>query len=99
MARVALMDDHVGKNWDWINKGMILKQNTVDYLAPVYLNEKVEIEIIPISYGKTSFILDYLLFANEVLKTRGRSVLVCYDHAKKQKNEVYDEFKKLFNSI
>jgi acyl-CoA thioester hydrolase len=99
MARVAFMNEHIGKNWDWINKGMVLKQNTVDYLAPVYLNESVEIEIVPKSCGNTSFVLDYILYADGVLKSKGSSVLVCFDFAKKQKNQVYDEFKKLFHTV
>jgi acyl-CoA thioester hydrolase len=96
MARVEFMNEHIGKNWDWINKGIVLKQNLVDYLAPVYLNEKVEIEIVPKSCGNTSFVLDYLLYADGILKSKGSSVMVCFDFAKKQKNEVYDEFKRLF---
>lgn len=99
MARVAFMNEHIGKNWDWFNKGMVLKQNMVDYLAPVYLNESVEIEIVPKTCGNTSFVLDYLLFADGVLKSKGSSVMVCFDFAKKQKNQVYDEFKKLFHTV
>lgn len=99
MARVAFMNEHIGKNWDWINQGMVLKQNMVDYLAPVYLNESVEIEIVPKSCGNTSFVLDYLLFADGVLKSKGSSVMVCFDFAKKQKNQVYDEFKNLFHTV
>ena len=62
-------------------------------------DDEVEIEIIPQHCGNTSFTLDYKLYADGVLKTTGSSVLVCYDFEKKQKNKVYDEFKKLFASI
>lgn len=96
MARVEFMNEHIGKNWDWVNKGMVLKQNLVEYLAPVYLGEDVQIEILPVHCGNTSFTLDYLLYANGVLKCKGSSVLVCFNFAKKQKNQVYDEFKKMF---
>ncbi len=99
MARVLFMNEHIGQNWDWINKGMVLKQNTVEYLAPVYLGESVEIEIVPVNCGNTSFTLDYLLFANGKLKCKGSSVLVCFDFAKKQKNEVYEEFKNMFKTV
>ena len=99
MARVEFMNENIGKNWDWVNKGMVLKQNTVEYLAPVYLHEKVVIEIIPVACGTTSFTLEYLLYANDVLKTKGSSILVCFDFAKKKKNEVYEEFQKLFEKV
>jgi acyl-CoA thioester hydrolase len=99
MARVLFMDEQIGKYWDWVNRGMVLKQNTVEYLIPVYLNEKVEVEIIPISCGNTSFVLDYQLFADGKLKSRGSSVLVCFDFSKNEKNKVYDEFKRLFSTI
>ena len=35
-------------------------------------------------------------YADGMLKSKGSSVMVCFDFAKKQKNEVYDEFKRLF---
>lgn len=97
MARVAFMNQFVGKHWDWYNKGMLLKINTVEYLQPVFLHEEVEVEIIPSSCKTTSFVLEYNLFADGELKSRGSSVLVCYDFKNKQKTPVYDEFRKIFD--
>ena len=99
MARIAFMNEQIGRNWDWIHKGLVLRQNLVEYLHPVYLNDEVVIEIVPVSCSRTSFTLEYLLFADDQLKTTGRSVLVCYNFDKKQKNEVYPEFKKLFDKL
>jgi acyl-CoA thioesterase FadM len=99
MARVAFMNEQIGRNWNWLDKGLVLRQNLVEYLQPVYLNDTVVIEIVPVSCGRTSFTLEYLLFANDQLTTTGRSVLVCYNFEKKLKNEVYPEFKKLFDTL
>jgi acyl-CoA thioester hydrolase len=99
MARVLFMNEHIGPHWDWRNKGMILRKNEVEYLQPVYLYEKVEIEIIPNNLGNTSFTLDYILYANGVPKCKGSSVLVCFNFVTNQKTEVYDEFKSLFHEF
>lgn len=96
MARLEFMNHHIGRYWDWVKKGMVLKKNEVEYIKPVYLNDRVEIEIIPVSLGNTSFTLDYILYANGEVKAKGSSVLVCFDFEKKQKNQVYEEFKKMF---
>ena len=97
MARVAFMNQFVGTHWDWYSKGMLLKTNTVEYLQPVFLHEKVEVEIVPLSVKNTSFVLEYNLFADGVLKSKGSSVLVCYDFKNKKKNPVYGEFRKIFD--
>lgn len=99
MARVLFMNEHIGPNWDWQNKGMILKKNEVEYIKPVYLYERVEVEIIPHHLGNTSFTLDYVLYADGVPKCTGRSVLVCFDFVTKEKTRVYDEFKTLFHGV
>lgn len=96
MARMLFMKKYVGKNWDWYNKGMILKKNEVEYNHPLFLYDNLEIEIVPVHLGKTSFTLGYKCWVGDVLKCTGQSVLVCYDFAKKNKNEVYEEFKFFF---
>jgi acyl-CoA thioesterase FadM len=68
-------------------------------MAPVYLHEQVEIEIIPHHLGNTSFTLDYVLYANNIAKCKGRSVMVCFNFVTNEKTTVYDEFKALFHEI
>jgi|LakMenEpi03Aug12_release.lakeMendotaPanAssembly.Ray.scaffolds.fasta_scaffold279657_2 acyl-CoA thioester hydrolase len=99
MARMLFMHEHIGPRWDWQKKGMILKKNEVEYVAPVYLHEQVEIEIIPHHLGNTSFTLDYVLYANNIAKCKGRSVMVCFNFVTNEKTTVYDEFKALFHEI
>jgi len=99
MARVLFMNENIGKNWNWEKKGMILKKNEVEYIEPVYLYDHVEIEIIPVHLGNTSFTLDYVLYASGQVKCKGRSVMVCFDFVTNEKTQVYDEFKTLFEKI
>lgn len=99
MARMLFMNKHIGRNWDWRNKGMILKKNEVEYIKPVYLYDQVEIEIIPQHLGNTSFTLDYVLYANGEVKCTGRSIMVCFNFVTNEKTQVYDEFKALFHGI
>jgi acyl-CoA thioester hydrolase len=97
MARMLFMNKHIGKHWDWVNKGMILKKNEVEYIEPLYLSDELEIEILPLHSGNTSFTLGYKLWVGEKIKCVGQSVMVCYDFSKKEKTSVYDEFKILFD--
>lgn len=95
-ARMHFFNENVGTKWDWIEKGIILRKNEVEYILPVFLTDNVEIEVLPESIGNTSFTLSYVLKVGNVVKCKGVSVLVCYDFKNHQKNEVYHEIKRIF---
>lgn len=84
-ARMHYFSQLLGTDWDWNRYGVILRKNEIEYLKPLYLNENPEIEIYIENIGDKSFTLAYELRSNNVLKTIGKSVLVCFD-AKENKS-------------
>lgn len=96
-ARMMYINELVGKDWDWINKGMLLANNNVDYLKPVVLNDKVEIDTCCVKIGNKSFILEYNLYVQrngERIKcTTGTSTLVSFNYTENKTIPVPDEFK------
>lgn len=89
----ALADE----NWDWKKHGLILGRNEIDYLKPVKLWDEVYVRTKSDHVGNKSFTLSYELYrkkdGQEIIYTKGRSILVCMDYIKHQTVEVYPEWK------
>ena len=45
LGRIDFLSKLSGENWNWRKKGLILGRNEVDYLVPIYLKDKKEIEV------------------------------------------------------
>ncbi len=97
-ARMMYINELVGSDWDWINRGMLLANNTIDYLVPVLLTDKAEVETSCLKIGNKSFILEYNLYVNrkgERIKcTTGTSTLVSFNYTENKSILVPEEFKK-----
>jgi acyl-CoA thioester hydrolase len=91
-ARMMFFADLVGKQWDWVNNGLVLARNEVNYKEPVLLNDDVYISIWCTKIGTKSFDLSYELMVTtpegDRVKANGVSVLVCFDYKTKQTIEV-----------
>ena len=66
-------------NWDWKENGIILLKNEVEYKIPLFLTDDCAIEVDCSHIGNKSFILDYKVKVGEVVKSTGKSVLVCFN--------------------
>lgn len=97
LARMDFFKTLLGENWDWNAKGILLANNTIDYLKPVRLQDSIEIDTQCIKIGNKSLILEYNLYViqeeNKIKCTRGTSTLVCFDYTKEQTISVPAEFK------
>ena len=82
VARMHFMNQELPQ-WDWTKQGIILAQNKIDYLKPVFLTDTCEIDVFCTEIGTSSFTLGYHVMTlngtERILKSRGESVLVCYD--------------------
>jgi acyl-CoA thioester hydrolase len=87
-ARIYYLNQLLGKDWNWKKNGIILLKNIIEYKKPVFLEDKVEIQVRTKHIGNKSFSLSYTLFANKKEKTTGESVLVCFDFDKNQTTEI-----------
>ncbi|MCB0479573.1 MAG: acyl-CoA thioesterase [Crocinitomicaceae bacterium] len=96
-ARMNYFRTLIRDQWDWVNFGILLGNNTVDYFKPLLLNDQVEIETKCLKIGNKSFVLEYILYViNGSKKTKyasGTSTLVCFNYNEKQTIPVPDKFK------
>lgn len=87
-ARMDFFNQLLSKNWDWINNGIILLKNEIEYVRPVVLHDEPLIQLSVEKLGTKSFVLGYQLTVNGELYTRGSSTLVCFDYTKKTTVEI-----------
>jgi acyl-CoA thioester hydrolase len=78
--------DKVLPEINWKEQGMILARTEVNFVAPVFLHDTIEVQIQCIRFGKKSFDMAYkivkLINNEKVEAANGISVLVAYDYTK-----------------
>jgi len=81
--------------WDWHNTGVVIGQASIDYIAPILLDDKVSMYIRTSRVGTTSFDLEYLIVKDvngkEVTCSRGKTVCVAYDYHSKKPTAIPDK--------
>lgn len=92
-TRMHYFEQLVGTNWDWNSFGIILKINEVEYIQPVFLHDKPLVSMKLKHLGSKSFTLAYELHVGDKLKTKGSSVIVCYDFRKHETIEMKPELR------
>lgn len=79
-------------NWDWKTTGVVIGQASIDYIAPIFLGDKVNMYVRTSRIGNTSFDLEYLIVKDkngkEVICSRGKTVCVAYDYASKKPSAI-----------
>ncbi|MCE3296492.1 MAG: hypothetical protein K0R65_2206 [Crocinitomicaceae bacterium] len=91
-ARMQCLVSMLGK-WDWYANGIILKTNEIEYIAPVFLEDKAKVTVSVEHLGQKSFTLGYALHVNGELKTKGRSVLVSFNFKENRTQELHPDFR------
>lgn len=79
MTRIHYFNQIINKDWDWIENGVVLVQNEVNYLHPIYLYDVPLIYMYLEHLGNKSFTLSYEIYVSEQLKTTGKSTLVGFN--------------------
>ncbi len=79
--------DHAIK-WDWQKTGVVIGQASINYIAPILLNDKVSMYIRTSRIGNTSFDLEYLIVktlnGKEITCSKGKTVCVAFDYSTKK---------------
>ena len=95
-ARIQFFLSTLSQDWDWKKNGFILKKNTIEYVQPVYLTDKISIDVNAIHIGTKSFTLSYrVLNSKKIIKTYGESVIVCFDFTSNQTVDIPSAIKEL----
>jgi len=79
MTRIHYFNKLVGSEWDWMENGVVLVQNEVTYIQPIFLEHAPEIFMYCNKIGNKSFTLIYEIYVDGQLKTTGSSTLVGYN--------------------
>lgn len=81
-------------NWDWHKTGVVIGQASIDYIAPILLNDKVNMYVRTSRIGSTSFDLEYLIVktvnGKEITCSRGKTVCVAFDYTAKKPTLIPD---------
>lgn len=74
--------------WDWKSTGVVIGQASIDYLTPIFLNDKISVYVRTSRIGNTSFDLEYLIVKDvngkEIPCSKGKTVCVAYDYQTKK---------------
>lgn len=96
-ARIDFMSEMTGEDWNWRERGIVLGRNEIDYITPIYLNDKIYVMTKCDHVGNKSFTLSYELYkvdeSGDQLCTKGRSILVCMDFKTDESQPLFDEWK------
>ena len=79
MTRVHYFEKLLGAKWDYNKDGFLLGRNEVDYIRPVLLTDKPRIIMKTVKIGNKSFTLSYEIHVDDVVCTKGISVMICFD--------------------
>ncbi|KQC01125.1 thioesterase family protein [Pedobacter sp. Hv1] len=75
-------------NWDWKTTGVVIGQASIDYITPIFLEDKVSMYVRTSRIGNTSFDLEYMIIkevdGKEVTCSKGKTVCVAYDYGTKR---------------
>lgn len=103
-ARIDFMSDMTGDDWKWRERGIVLGRNEIDYIIPIYLQDEIYVITKCDHVGNKSFTLSYELYKKtdeeDILCTKGRSILVCMDFKNDESQPLFEEWKpKLMASL
>ncbi len=100
IARMQFFEDEFKNvtDLDWKTKGLILAKTEIEFIVPILLEDKVEIETFCTKIGNKSFDLAYRVFRinnqERMLAAKGSSVLVAYNYVEQKSIPVEESWKK-----
>ncbi|MCU0398445.1 MAG: acyl-CoA thioesterase [Cyclobacteriaceae bacterium] len=95
-ARIKYFEDAVGDNKKWSHQvGIILARTEIDYKAPVFLHDSINVYTRCSRIGTKSLTLEWSIVRDkngeEQITAQGLSVLVCYDYVHEKTIALPDE--------
>lgn len=84
-------------HWDWKKTGVVIAQASLEYITPIFLEDKISMYVRTSRIGKSSFDLEYLLIkmehGKEVICSKGKTVCVAFDYEAKISTPIPEEEK------
>jgi len=83
--------------WDWKKTGVVIAHASLEYIVPIFPEDKISIYVRTSRIGKSSFDLEYLLIkmenGREVVCNKGKTVCVAFDYEAKTSTPIPEEEK------
>lgn len=98
-ARIHWWRQVVREAWDWTQIGVLVAHHDIDYVAPVRLGDALEVACSVGEVGDKSIEVKYALSCEGKPIARAKTVLVCFDHAKKVTTSVPQAWRDAFAAI
>ena len=93
-ARIHWWRQAMGEGtWDWAKVGVLVAHHSIDYIQPVRLGDPLEVHSHIGDLGTKSMDVHYQLTCNGQLVAKAKTVLVCFDHARKTTIPVPEEWR------
>ncbi|RAJ23126.1 acyl-CoA thioesterase [Pedobacter cryoconitis] len=75
-------------SWNWKETGVVIAQASMDYISPIFIEDKVSIYVRTSRIGNTSFDLEYTIVKHihgkEEICTKGKTICVSFSHSSKK---------------
>ena len=103
-GRIAYFQNVIGKRHNWNTFGVLIAHNSIDYFAPIHLEDKVICGISVPAIGQKSIEVVFELYkqneeGKQTLCAKGKNVLVCHDHVKGSTAPVPPEWREKFSAF
>ncbi|MBC7566704.1 MAG: acyl-CoA thioesterase [Pedobacter sp.] len=73
--------------WDWKKTGVVIAKANIDYIKPIFIEDRISMYVRTSRIGTSSFDLEYLLVkikdGVEVVCSKGKTVCVAFDYQTK----------------
>jgi acyl-CoA thioester hydrolase len=99
MTRVHYLEELLGSKWDYKKDGFLLARNEIDYIKPIFLYDTPKIELRTKNLGNKSFSFTYTVTVNGELRTKGLSVLVCYNSSENKTIPIPQRMREAFEKL
>ena len=91
-ARIQYFRDLRVEKWDWIEEGVVVAKNELNYKTPLFFDEEVVIKTFCSHLGNKSVTLTSNIFkivrGQEILAAHGACVLVSFNHKTQQTQDI-----------
>jgi acyl-CoA thioester hydrolase len=98
-ARIFYFKHILDQDWDWFKHGILVARNEINYAAPIFQKDKIEIITKCTHIGTKSFTITYEVMRGSEVCSTGASVLVCFDYHQKTTIAIPDDMRKKLESL
>lgn len=98
-TRMYYFEKLLGLKWNWNKNGILLVRNEIEYLKPIFLNQKPIIEMYIGDIGNKSFTFHYEVRVENIVCTKAMSKLVCYNTIQQKTISIPEKMKRSFNHL